>query len=92
MSNIELIGYMILFAMGTFWGGFAVIRKSPVLAFITMVIWIVLAPIHLALAFNTVLTGIEWVFYGIGMFFMIYGIALTINTITATRKKKEWEV
>lgn len=93
---IELLVYMLFFALSIMWSAEAVKYsenyKGILFSFLAMTTWFILATMHLALAYASMFLGAIWMFYGIGVFFLIFGFLLLIQSFRIRREQKEWEV
>ena len=92
MQDIELIAYMLVFALSIIWSAFSVNYKSVVFSFLAMSSWFTLATMHLALAYSSMFLAVIWMFYGIGGFFLIFGFVLLIQTFRIQKEQSEMEV
>jgi len=92
MNNVELIGYLLVFALSVFWSGFAINRKSSIFSFLSSITWHTLAVLQFYLAYSGVMLALTWMFFGIGMFFLVLGIAWAITNFLVTRKNREMEL
>jgi len=92
LQEIELIAYLLIFALSIIWSSFAINRKSAPFSFLTMTTWFTLATMHLALAYDSMFMDLIWMFYGVGVFFMIYGVGLMLLRFQVSKNEKEWEI
>ena len=92
MQDIELISYMLVFALSVIWSAFAVERKSSMFSFFGSVTWFTLAMCHLSLAYTSSFIVLAYLFTGLGLAFMVHGFALVIMSMQIKKREKEWRV
>jgi hypothetical protein len=92
MNTAELIGYLLVFALSVFWSSFAVNRRSAIFSFLSWITWHTLAMLQLYVGAGNVLAGLEWMFWGLGMFFFVLGLAWTLQNFLIAKKRKEFEI
>jgi hypothetical protein len=92
MEDIELVTYLLVFALSLIFSLAAVERKSSVLGWIGAASWFVLSGCHLALTQTTDFIIYAWFFVVMGWIFLVYGIALVFSNFQTRRREREWEL
>lgn len=92
MQNIELIVYLLVFAISIIWTSFAVNRKSATFSILSTFTWFILAVMNIALTYSTMFYSVSFLFFGFGVFFLVYGIALLIQSLNIGKGEKNWEL
>lgn len=92
MTDIDLISYLLVFALSIIFSGFAVERKSSVFSFLSMISWFMLAICHVGVATSSSFISLAYMFVGIGFFFFIFGFALVLSAFQDKKRAQEWEI
>ena len=92
MEDIELISYLLMFALSVIFSAFAIERKSVVFSFLSFLTWAALAMCHLSLAYTTDFIILAWVFAGLSATFFVYGCALVVVSVRNAANQKRWSV
>ncbi len=92
MSDIELITYVLVFAVSVIFSAYTVERESPLFSFLSALCWFVLAMTHLSLAYASDLIILAFLFVAFGLIFTIYGIAKQLLRIREATEHKKWSV
>ena len=92
MQDIELLSYLLLFGLGVIFSILGVSRKSEVFCFFSMIPWFVLGMVQPYMATGTVFVGLAYLWYGIGVMFIVFGIGLTLMNFLDKREKEKWTV
>lgn len=98
METIELISYLLFFALSVIFTSFTVEKKSPVYSFMAMVTWLVLALMHAGVSYGTMFFDLQWFYYGMGMIFLVMGWGLSISLLLKIHNQRkadmesEWEI
>ena len=92
MEDIELISYLLMFALSVVFSAFSIDRKSVVFSFLSVLTWSALAICHLTLAYTSSFIVLAWVFAGLGATFFVYGCALVIVSVRNAAEQKKWSI
>lgn len=92
MTDIELITYLVMFALSVIFSTFTIDRKSVTFSFLSMLTWYFLAICHASLASATGFIFFAYLFVGLGLVYMVYGFALVISTLAMRKRQAEWEL
>lgn len=92
MTEIELLSYLLMFALSIIFSSFTVERKSSIFSFLSMIAWFMLAICHVALASESIFIELAYFFAGLGVFFMVLGFGFIFTNIQMRRQEEEWEV
>jgi len=102
MQDIDLVSYLLVFALAVIFSAFAVegyskreesVMRPSLFSFLSVLTWLVLAMCHLSLAYTSDFIILAWLFVGNGFIFTVYGFALVIKSLEYTkRKKKSWNL
>ena len=92
MEDIELISYLLMFALSVVFSAFAIERKSVVFSFLSVLTWFSLGMCHLSLAYTSDFIILAWVFVGVGWFFFVYGLYLVVESMRIKKQEKEWGI
>jgi hypothetical protein len=78
MAEIEIVVYITVFLLGLFFSLLALDERSSVASFISWVVWFALAGFHLAYLYDTVFLSLSWLYFGLGLIFLVNGFALVV--------------
>lgn len=92
MQDIELLSYLLLFGLGVIFSILGVSRKSSIFCFFSMVPWFVLGMVQPYMATGTVFESLAYLWYGIGLLFIVFALALTFMGFLDKREREEWTV
>jgi len=92
MEDIELLSYLLMFALSVVFSAFSIDRKSVVFSFLSVLTWSALAICHLSLAYTSGFIVLAWVFAGLGMIFFVYGCALVVVSVRNAAEQKKWSI
>jgi len=92
MEDIELVTYLVVFALSLIFSMVALERKSSILSWLGTISWFVLSACHLALTQTSNFIIVSWMFVMMGIIFLLYGFALIFSNFQARRREREWEV
>jgi len=92
MTDIELMSYLLVFALSVIFSTFAVDRKSFTFSFLSMACWFTFATVHLYLAYASTLIVLAYLFMFLGLVFMVHGFARVFSSIAERKEEREWEL
>lgn len=92
MQDIELLSYLLVFALSVIFSAFTVDRKSATFSFLSVLTWATLAMCHLSLAYTSDFIILAWLFIGLCLVFTVYGFALVIGNFVTKKREREWSV
>ena len=92
MQDIELLSYLLMFALSVVFSAFAIERKSVVFSFLSVLTWFALGMCHLSLAVASDFIVLVWVFVGLGAIFFVYGCALVVVSVRDAAEQKRWSI
>jgi len=92
MGDIELLSYLLMFALSVIFSAFTVERKSVVFSFLSMLTWFALGMCHLSLAVASDFIVLAWVFVGMGWVFFVYGLYLVVESMRIKKEQQKWSV
>jgi len=92
MADIELISYLVVFALSVIFSSFAVDRKSSVFCWLSAVCWFTLSAVHLALTQTSSFIILSWMFVALGFIFVLYGFSMIFLSFRIRKTEKEWEI
>jgi NADH:ubiquinone oxidoreductase subunit 6 (subunit J) len=92
MEDIELVTYLLVFALSLICSMVAVDRKSSIFSWLGTVSWFVLSACHLALTQTSDFIIVSWLFVMMGLIFMVYGFVLVFSNFQTRRREREWEL
>jgi len=71
ISDLNLVGYMMLICLSLFWSATALNRKTIIPAILSFVCWIITAIIHMSLFSLTTLYPVSYLYFGFALIFAI---------------------
>lgn len=100
---INVVFYVVLLGISAIFGLLALTFKSkdteeawkaPVFSGLSFVFWLTLGTAHLSVAasFSQELIGLAYLWYGLGIFFLVYTFVLIFQTLKAVAEAKKWTV
>jgi len=92
MTEIDMLSYLLVFALCVVFSSFTVDRKSAQFSFLSMICWFTLAICHIGLAYQSMFVSLSYLFMGLGFMFMIYGFALIFSVFQDRKRAQEWEL
>lgn len=92
MADIEMVSYILVFALALIFSMTTIERKNFIFSFLSMLMWFTFADCHLLLAYTSNLIVLAYMFMALGLIFMIYGFALLFSSFLEKRKSKDWEL
>jgi hypothetical protein len=98
MTDAELIGYLLVFALTVVWSmsafGSGKAFQKILFSFISWIFWWVLAILHIGLFYAAPLvsSGISWLWWGLGFTFFAYAIAMLFSSWQAMKNEREWQI
>lgn len=89
-TELEMITYFMTFILGVIFSIISIFmasekEKSPLAVactVISFIVWFGLGLFHVALLYDSVFLPLSYVFYGLGVVFMVWAIALTASLIS----------
>lgn len=92
MLDIDLLSYLLVFGLCVVFSSFTVERKSSTFSFMSMFCWFILAVVHAGLSQASDYLSLAFMFFGFGIFFLVYGFALIISAFQSRKEAQEWEL
>jgi len=79
ISDLNLVGYMMLTCLSIFWSATALNRKTLIPSLLSFVCWIATAIVHFMLFGSSTLYPISYLYFGFALIFTILTIEAAIN-------------
>ena len=96
MTTVELVVYLLMFALSIIWSILAAENSKELMgiiyALLSFVSWMVLATIHFVIAWDTSVMVVAVMYSGLSLMFFILTITWGIRNTLNANQSKEWIV
>jgi hypothetical protein len=96
MTTVELVVYLLMFALSVIWSIMAAENNKELMgivyALLSFVSWLVLATIHIIIAWDTSVMVVCVMYSGMSLMFFILTITWGIRNTLNVNQSKEWIV
>jgi len=83
VSDLNLVGYMMLTCLSIFWSATALNRRTVIPAILSFICWVATAIVHISLFNATALYPISYLYFGFALIFFVL-------TLDSTLKLAKW--
>lgn len=96
MTTVELVVYLLMFALSLIWSIMAAENSKELMGIIYALLaftsWLVLATIHIVIAWDTTVMVVAVMYSGLSLMFFILTITWGIRNTLNVNQSKEWIV
>ena len=79
ISDLNLVGYMMLTCLSLFWSATALNRKTIIPSLLSVICWIATAILHMSLFGASTLYPVSYLYFGFALIFIILTIDLALK-------------
>jgi hypothetical protein len=90
MNQMDVLTYLIIFALSIIWSLTAINQKSAIFSFLAFITWLTEAATHLILAWDSNLMSIVYMYLGLALIFFVLGMGLGISQFLQGKKDKDF--